>query len=453
MTVADKVTIDRPAFLAGLRASGVLADARLDRALADVSPFARSAREVAEELVAGAALTRFQAERLLVGRSDGFAVGQYVILDHLGKSATGRVFKARHRTMNRLVAIKMLSPELTANDAVREAIRAEARTAAKLTHPNLVTLLDVNQAGDRMYFVKEYLDGASVGAVLRQSGRLAVGQAGDVIRQAALGLQHAHEKGMAHGRVSPSAILIGQPSRNGVADRPPVKVSGFELGRFAAEGDARADDFEYRAPEQFADPELATPAADIYSLGCVLFHMLAGHPPFPAATPREAGYGHRTQPAPPVAYFRPEVPPPVAALLAAMLAKEPAGRPTAEAVALRLARFSEAGAGEQIELNLPDVAYSPATSILQPLSAVTRRPPAEESPFAAMTLDADPHERTPVAVSSVKAKGKKAVAKKKPAARDATRLNPLTTVSVLLLIALGVAFALVLMMKRAMATG
>jgi eukaryotic-like serine/threonine-protein kinase len=452
-STAPPSTVDRAAFLAGLRSSGVIAESGLAAVLDGLPPFARNSREVAEHLVADGTLTRFQAERLLVGRNDGFALGPYVILDHLGKSATGRVFKARHRTMNRLAAIKVLAPELTANDEVRDAIRAEARTAAKLTHPNLVTLLDVNQAGDRMYFVKEYLDGAAVDAVLREGGRLSVGQAGDVIRQAALGLQHAHEKGMAHGRVSPSAILIGKSGRHGVADRPPVKVSGFGLGRFAAEGDAHASDFEYRAPEQFADPELTSPAADVYSLGCVLFHLLAGQPPFPAASPREAGHGHRTQPAPPVAYYRPEVPAAVAALLAAMLAKDPAARPPAEEVALRLGLYSDAVTPDKIDLNFPAASYCAATSILQPQSAVVRRPPAGPSPFAAMTVGADPHEPTPVSVPTDKSKAKRRPERRRPAPRGAARVHPLTATSIILLIALGVAFALVLMMKRAIPTG
>lgn len=444
MTTAEKV--DRPAFLAGLQGSGVLSEVQLARALGAVSPFARSAREVAEQLIGDGTLTRFQAERLLAGRSDGFAVGPYVIVDHLGKSATGRVFKAHHRTMNRLVAIKMLSSELTATEAVREAIRAEARTAAKLTHPNLVTLLDVNQIGDRMYFVKEYLDGASIAAVLRENGPLAVGRAGDILRQAALGLQHAHEKGMAHGRVAPGAILIGNGGRGGAVERPPVKVSGFGLGRFAVESDARADDFEYRAPEQFADPELATAAADVYSLGCVLFHALAGQPPFPAATPAEAARAHGRSHPPPVNYFRPDVPAGLVALIGAMLSKDPALRPTAEEVALRLAVYSEPGAGEHVDLNLPPASYSPATSILQPLSGVMARPVVEASPFAGMTLGtADPHERTPVSVPKAKV-GKPA--RKKATPKPSGHANMLALASVILLVAVGVAAALGLMLKR-----
>jgi len=418
MTAAARPTVDRPAFLAGLRASGVLADARLDRALADVT-FARTARDAAELLVASEALTRFQAERLLAGKSDGFAVGPYVILEHLGKTANGRVFKARHRRMNRLVAIEILPAVTTAAEGTLDAIRAEARHAAKLTHPNLITLLDVNQLGDRTYFVKEHLDGAAVSAVSLENGPLAVGAAADMIRQAALGLQHAHEKGVVHGHLSPVAILVGKGG-GGANERPPVKVSGFGLGRFGSVEGTTAG--EYRAPE----PVPATPAADVYALGCVFFHLLAAHPP--------------VLPVPPIRYIRPEVPSAVAALLAAMLATDPTARPTAEDVALRLSAFGDAGTGEHIDLNLPAASYSAATSILQHTSSA--------SPFAGMTLEGDPHEQTPVAVPTRKGKPRRA---KMPAPRG--RSHPLATASVLLLVAVGVTVALTLMLKRALAVG
>jgi serine/threonine-protein kinase len=293
----------------------------------------------------------------------------------------------------------------------------------------------VNQTGDRMYFVEEYLDGASLAAVIT-GGRLTVAQAGDIVRQVALGLQHAHEKGVAHGRLSPAAILLGK-STGEASDRPHVKVSGFGLGGFAAERESPAADFAYRAPEPFADPDTATPAADVYSLGCVLFHLLAGHPP--------------VSPVPPIRYIRPEVPAAVAALLAAMLAEGPAARPTAEEVALRLSLFSEAVTGEGIDLNIPAATYSPATSILQSQSVVMSRPPSEPSPFAGMTLGINTHERTPVAVPVTQGKGKKKPTTKTKRKKKPARLHPLTATCVLLLIALGVTFALVLMLRRATA--
>lgn len=442
--------LDRTAFLAGVRASGVVAGEKLDRAVDDLPPSARSAREVAEWWVEVGLLSRYQAERLLVGRSEGFVLGQYVIVDHIGKSATGRVFKAKHRTMNRWVTVKLLASALSATDPVRDAVRADARRAARLTHPNVITLLDVNQVGDRMYLVKEYLDGASVAAALRASGRLTLSQAGDVIRQAALGLQHAHEKDIPHGRISPTAILIGQPNRAGATERPPVKVSGFGLGRFAAEADAQANDFEYRAPEQFDRPDLTAAPADVYALGCVFFHLLTGQPPFPAATPRDAANGHRLQAPPPVTYFRPEVPPGVVALIAAMLAKNPAARPTAEQVATRLAVFADATAGDAIDLNLPPVSYSAATSILQPLSGTHAPPPAASSPFAELTAGAaDPHERTPVAVAKGKTGARLRRTPARAARRGRTGLHPMAALSVLLLIAIGVALALTVLLKRA----
>ena len=335
MIATDTPTlIDRDAFLTSLRASELLTEKQLARAVQSLPPFAGTARDVADHFFKFDLLTRFQIERLLSGRTDGFHIGPYLVLDYLGKSVTGRVYKARHRTMNRLVAIKILSLEQTATEEIRADIRAEARSAARLAHTNIVTLLDANQAGERMYFVKEYLDGGSLESLIRAHGPLSIRRASEFIRQAALGLQHAHEHGVSHGRLSPTAILVGRVGGKGSDDKPLVKVSGFGLGRLGA--DHEEPDFEYRAPEQFADPDHAEPPADIYSLGCILHYLLAGQPPFPATRADEAALYHRHSSPQPLGYLRSEVPPPLANFVLHLLSKNPAARPTS---AEEVARF------------------------------------------------------------------------------------------------------------------
>ncbi len=327
MTATETPTqVDRDTFLASLRASDLVTVKQLDRALHSLPPHAESARDLADHLFKTDLLTRFQVDRLLTGRTDGFHIGPYSILDYVGKSATGRVYKARHRTMNRLVAIKILATEQTATEEVRAGIRAEARSAARLAHTNIVTLLDANQAGERMYFVKEYLDGGNLEALVRAHGPLPIRRACEFVRQAALGLQHAHEKGVSHGRLSPTAILVGRVGGKGSDEKPLVKVSGFGLGRLGA--DWEEPDFEYRAPEQFANPDLAAPAADLYSLGCVLHHLLTGRPPFPATRAEEAAAYHRNSAPQPLGYLRADIPAPLANFVLHLLAKNADARPT-----------------------------------------------------------------------------------------------------------------------------
>ncbi len=322
MTASATTTgLTREQFLVGVRASGVLTDRQFDKLTGSLTVFQKSARDVAEFLVKGDWLTRFQADRLLHGKAEGFLLGPYVVQDYIAKTAGGRVYKANHRTMNRAVVVLVLAQEATANEGVREVIRGQARSAARLAHPNVLTLLDVNTAGDRMYLVHEYIDGGDTGAMVRKCGPLSVPRACEFVRQAALGLQHAHEKGTTHGRLSPAAVLVGRPGGNGPEDKPVVKVCGLGLGDLAGPEQPA----EYAAPELTASPS-PTAAADLFALGGVLHSLLTGRPPHPAA---------------PLRTLRSDLPAPLVAVVEAMLAANPARRPASAAdVANALAEFA-----------------------------------------------------------------------------------------------------------------
>jgi serine/threonine-protein kinase len=280
-----------------------------------------------------------------------------------------------------------------------------------------------------MYLVTEYLAGPSVAQVLRESARLPPAQAGDIVRQAALGLQHAHETGVTHGRLSPAAVLLGRPGRGG-AERPLVKVSGLGLGRFAVAAGGAGGEPSYRPPEAQAGLAAATPAADVYALGCLFYHLLAGQPPRPAAAPGQMIL--------PIGYVRPDVPGGAAALLADMLGDDSEARPTAEQVAARLAACGDTGNGAAVELNLPPaVTYSPAASILES-TACAPRPSGDTSPFDGLTRADDAGDRTPVTVRA-------------RATRRTARAFPVAAAVVLLLSAAAVAAALALLVRQALA--
>ncbi len=306
----------RPAFLKAAGAAGILSTALAARAerLTDGHGTARAA---ADTLVVAGLLTQFQADRLLAGKTDGFVLGQYVILEPLSAGAVGRVYKARHRTMNRLVAVKVLAARLAADPARRQAFRAEARDAARLTHPHLVSVLDSNRVGDRLYVVLEYVDGAGADVLVRRTGPLPGGRASEVVRQAALGLAYAHDRGMAHGALSPAALLVGRAG-GGVAAGVEVKVSMACTGRLsgADQADGPCAPADFRAPEHITGG--ATAAGDVYSLGATFRYLLGG-----------LGEGDG---------------PVVAGLIRRMLAADPAGRPTAARVALELSQLADAAA-------------------------------------------------------------------------------------------------------------
>jgi len=201
---------DRDAFLEAVRAADILTPHQQTKAAA-VAP-SGSAAGTAAALVAAGLVTRFQADRLLAGRTDGFIVGPYVVLDQVGRGAMSRVYRAKHRTMHRPVAIKVLSSGLTRTPAEREALQRAVRAAGKLTHPNIVTVYDASDLHDRFYLVLEFVDGPSLDALVRQRGPLPVAEACEFVRQTAVGLQHAHEVGMVHGDIKPANLLVARPT-------------------------------------------------------------------------------------------------------------------------------------------------------------------------------------------------------------------------------------------------
>ena len=355
-------------------AAGLLSEDQYVRAEANLPPALRGP-DTARALVAAGFLTQFQADRLLAGKTDGFVLGQYMILDQIGSGVTSRVYQARHKTMNRLVAIKVLGAQRTRNPARRAAFQADARAAAKITHPNVVTVLDVNQIGERVYLVLEYVEGTSLGAFVRLRGTFPVARAGELIRQAALGLHHAHEHDLMHGQLDPDAILVGHPG--GVrGEKPVVKVAGFEGGRNdddEASSDA-ADPDDYRAPELYRPGGTPTVASDLYSLGCVFYFLLTGMPPVRGRTRAEKAHQHLAATPIPLESLRPDVPPRLVELLRAMMAKTPTDRPVSAAeVVERLDPFAESDETiARVDFNLTEgvVSASMASGYLSGLNAI-----------------------------------------------------------------------------------
>lgn len=342
----------RSAFLKAAGAAGILSTGLAARA-ARLTDGHATAAAAADTLVIAGLLTRYQADRLLAGKTDGFVLGQYVLLEPLSGGAVGRVYKARHRTMDRLVAVKVLAARFAADPARRQAFRADARDAARLTHPHLVTVLDSNQIGGHLYVVLEYVDGAGADMLVRRNGPLPAGRASEVIRQAALGLAHAHERGVIHGALSPAALLVGRPG-GGAAAGVEVKVSTAGTGRLTGAGptDGPCDPANFRAPEHLDGG--ATAAGDVYSLGATFGYLLGGR--------WECGC------------------PAVAALVRRMLSADPAGRPTAAGVARELSQLADAAA---VDFDLSPAA---GTADTFPWAGVTTgsgdAPPSEATPGA-----------------------------------------------------------------------
>jgi serine/threonine-protein kinase len=349
--------IDRERFLGRLEDSGLLDPAVLQE-LAPRLPATERGRVLARFLVQEGVLTRFQAENLLAGRTHGFILGQYRILDEIGRGGMGRVFKAEHRTMDRIVALKVLAAQLTRTDKARVMFQREVRAAARLVHPHIVTAFDANHVGERFFLVLEYIHGPTLATLVREQGPLPVGQACEFIRQAALGLQHAHVLGMVHRDIKPSNLLVQPAIDPSSGSRGVVKVTDFGLARLGEdtppidELDSSGSIFgvpsvvmgtpDYLSPEQGRDLENVDIRSDIYSLGCTFYFVLTGEVPFPGGSALEKIERHATVEPEPVESLRPVVPPGVAAILRRMIAKKPGDRfQTPAEVADALEPFAE----------------------------------------------------------------------------------------------------------------
>jgi serine/threonine-protein kinase len=390
---------DTPALLAAVQASGLLTAAELAHAAAAMPPEAGTASAAARFLVAAGFLTDFQAERLLAGRTDGFILGPYVILEQIGRGSVGRVYKAWHRSLERLVAIKMLRPEATRTEAARARFAREVRAAARLNHPNIVTAYDTNEVGERSYLVMEFVDGPTFAALVHERGPLPVAEACELVRQVAVGLQHAHEQGMVHRDVKPHNLLVGPASvthPGGV-----VKVADFGIARLKPARPPAARDPgpprtgllgtpDYLAPEQAHNPHSADHRADLYSLGCVFHFLLTGRPPFPDGTPQEKVLRHQFEAPTPVGRLRPDVPQTVAEIVGRLLAKDPNGRfQSAAAVAARLDGLA-AGAvagddGVVVSFELPAVPVTPYSQTSGGLTGMNAGLAADTCPWSQLT--------------------------------------------------------------------
>src|SRR5262249_20355912 len=243
---------------------------------------------MASQLIAEGTLTDFQARRILRGKR-GLVLGRYVLLDRVGVGARGRVFKARHRLMDRVVALKVLLPERLLDDTWVARFFREMKIVGLLDHPNVVRAIDADVHEGCPYIVMEYLNGEDLGHVLVRRGPLPPDTVIDYMAQALRGLAHAHEKGVIHRDIKPTNLFL--------VDTRIVKVLdlGFgELGAMAAQGgnDFDTDEDVVVGTHDFMSPEQVTlrqidARTDLFSLGCTMYRLLTGAYAF-RGEPREA---------------------------------------------------------------------------------------------------------------------------------------------------------------------
>ncbi len=279
----------------------------------------------------------------LVDLPAGTRVGGYELESVAGRGGMGIVFCARHVHLDRRVALKLLLPELASDDSFRDGFLRESRIAASLEHPHVIPVYDAGEADGLLYIAMKFLEGSDFATVLERDGRLEAERTLGLLEGVAEGLDAAHALGLVHRDLKPANILC---------DTERFYVTDFGLTRAAGGRRFLRDEFagtiDYVAPEQIEGRPLDS-RADVYALGCVLYHALAGKPPFGDADSRDAVLmGHLEGQAAPLSAARPDLPRELDAVLTRALSKRPENRhPTCSALvaAARIAADESVTAG------------------------------------------------------------------------------------------------------------
>lgn len=305
--------------------SGLIDEESLDACWAAIPDDKRTAdaidRRMARQAITAGHLTLWQAQQILSGRVNGYKIDKYLLLDLIGRGGMGRVYLAKDLRLNRRVALKILSLERMTNPRAIARFQREAKVGAQLQHENLVRVYDEGESNGIRFLVMEYIEGKNIGQMIGEMGSIPWPTAARLARQVALGLEHARLKGLIHRDVNPCNILV-------MADGT-AKLTDLGLAIDLADDEnvtrdgATVGTFDYVSPEQARHSRSVDTRADLYSLGCTLFHMIAGRVPFPVASLPEKLYAHQLHDPEPLNELVPGVPEGLASVVRKLMRKNP----------------------------------------------------------------------------------------------------------------------------------
>jgi serine/threonine protein kinase/formylglycine-generating enzyme required for sulfatase activity len=322
------VTVEQ--FVNDVQRANILSPIQLQAARHALPPECRDdAKHLARELLRQKALTEYQLQEAYLGNAKNLVLGNYVILEKIGEGGMGQVFRARHRRMDRMVAIKMLPSGIGEDSAAVERFKREVKAAAKMNHPNIVTAYDADEADGRHFLVMEYVEGTDLSALVRSNGPLPVDEAVECALQAARGLEYAHRRGVVHRDIKPANLLL---DREGTVKLLDMGLARLEPAAGVAESELTGTGqmmgtVDYMSPEQAFDTKHADEGSDVYSLGCALWYLLTGRSVFAA----EGGVmkkllAHRERSVPSLQSACAAATPALEGVFAKMLAKQPGDR-------------------------------------------------------------------------------------------------------------------------------
>lgn len=268
-------------------------------------------------------ITPWQNGKLVKGCSRGFFIGRYRLLAHLGTGGMSRVYLAVHTMMKRRVAIKVLNQKLTESPSHLERFLRESQAAAALDHVNVVRAFDVDCDRNLYYFVMEYVEGPTLQQLVEKKGPLAYEYAADYIRQACTGLQHAHDYGLVHRDIKPGNLLLNPQGVVKILDLGMVRLTHSEVRSITIQfNESMLGTADYLAPEQALDSHNVDNRADLYAMGCTLYFLLTGQPPFSDGSMAMRLMRHQSEEAKAISTFRPDCPPELEQILRKMMAKQ-----------------------------------------------------------------------------------------------------------------------------------
>ncbi|MCH2180571.1 MAG: serine/threonine protein kinase [Mariniblastus sp.] len=394
-------------FIALLERSGIVAPQdldsaleRLDRNSADPS---QELESLQRHLVESGLITEWHCEKLTAGKYKGFFLGKYKLLRHLGTGGMSTVYLAENKITGQKRAIKVLPRKKVSNKSFLERFYREARAAAALNHPNIVRVYDISDQENTHYMVMEYVEGIDLYALVKREGPLPFDEALRYVRQAAKGLQHAHDRNLIHRDIKPANLLL---SENGQ-----VKILDLGLALLAAEDEESLTVMhnervmgtaDYLSPEQAVNSHEVDQRTDLYSLGCTLYFLLTGQPPFPQGTLAQRIAMHQTREPEAIAEIRKECPAAIAQFCQRMMQKKPEDRFSGAAMViseidnyLECGEFPETGGMRgQFDFDVPDrPTETTADSIVvtqTPERKIGKRAPSSPNsnrPVAAATPD------------------------------------------------------------------
>lgn len=317
-------------FVADVAESELLSEGEVRAILEELPAEKRTgdAQALARELVRRKKVSNFQASAIYQGKVQSLSFGNYLVLEKLGEGGMGMVFKARHRRLNRIVALKVLPPAATKSLEAVKRFHREVEAAARLTHPNIVAAYDAGEEHGVHFLVMEYVAGQDLSRLVKQDGPLSVDRATSCILQAARGLEHAHVSGVVHRDIKPANLLLD--------DEGTVKILDMGLARLSDADTVERQELthtgnimgtiDYMSPEQALQTKTADARADIYSLGCALHFLVAGRVVFEGDTMMAKLLAHREQAIPPLRSPLGTVPPALDAVFRRMIAKNVADR-------------------------------------------------------------------------------------------------------------------------------